>query len=122
MQFCFLFAAVAAGAAGLFAGWEAAASASIGGGTITVLAVASVAVVHWADRTVPEHLVTVYLVTFVMKLLLLGALLALPVPQWVERGWAGMTAIVVVLVWQGVMLRGFTQLRHTVSPDSSRTP
>ncbi len=104
----------------LVTGGAAAASAVFGGLCVVVLSGITVALIDWSERHAPGLTVTVFMIGFVAKLVILGILLgAVETPAWIDPPWAGLTAVAVVVVWQVAEITAFMKMRVTVEPSDS---
>ena len=104
----------------LVTGGEAAASAAFGGLCVILLSGITLVLIDWSERRAPRLTVTVFMVGFVVKLVILGILLgAVQAPAWMDPPWAGLTAVTVVVVWQGAEIAAFMKMRVTVDPGQT---
>lgn len=109
--------AIAAGLGAVIQGPAAAGSAAGGGLAVVLLSAMTLGLVDVTERHAPQLTIIAFMLGFILKLILLGTVLSIvPAPEWVSAGWAGLTALAVVVVWQTAELRAFSKLRFTVSP------
>ncbi|WP_120005136.1 hypothetical protein [Nesterenkonia muleiensis] len=103
---------LASGAAAVLHGWQAAASAAAGGGVIIALSFVTLAVIDWADRHMPHQILMLAIAAYALKLTAAAMVfVSVPVPDWVRPGWAGLTALGVLIVWQVALVLTFMRLR-----------
>jgi hypothetical protein len=98
--------AVAVVVVGLVQGWGSGLSVLIGAAVVTAFFGASGLVVTWAGRVHDSYTLPAALGTFLVKMLLLAALLhALPADGWVDLRVLGWTVVAGALLWSGVQAR-----------------
>jgi hypothetical protein len=101
-----LAAAVGALAIGLLRNWTDAGSVLLGALVVTGFFCVSGLVVTWAGRIDDSYTLPAALGTFLVKMLLLVAVLkAVPVDGWVDRRVLGWTVVVGALLWSVVQAR-----------------
>ena len=98
--------AVAALAVGVALTWADAASVLVGAAVVTTFFAVSGLVVTWAGRVHDSYTLPAALGTFLVKMLLLVAVLkALPTDGWVDRRVLGWTVVAGALLWSVVQAR-----------------
>lgn len=113
-------AVVAAVATGLTLGWSHALGVLVGAAVVSVFFCVSGVVVAWAGRIDDTFTLPAALGTFLIKALLLFALLsALPQDGWLDRLTLAWAVIVGALLWSGVQLRWvWTRQLYYVPPPA----
>jgi hypothetical protein len=98
--------AVAVVLVGLLQGWGDGLSVLVGAAVVTAFFCASGLVVTWAGRVHDSYTLPAALGTFLVKMLLLAALLhSLPADGWVDRRVLGWTVVAGALLWSVVQAR-----------------
>jgi hypothetical protein len=117
-------AGVAALATGLTLGWSHALGVLVGAAVVSAFFCVSGVVVAWAGRIDDTFTLPAALGTFLIKALVLFALLsALPEDGWLDRLTLAWTVIVGALLWSGVQLRWvWTRQLYYVPPPAPPTP
>jgi hypothetical protein len=117
-------AAVGALAVGLLAGWPSAVGVLLGAAIVTGFFAVSGVVIAWAGRIDDTFTLPAALGTFLVKALVLFALLrALPEEGWIARLTLAWTVIAGALLWSAVQLRWvWTRQLYYVPPPSPPTP
>jgi hypothetical protein len=113
-------AGVAAAVTGLLAGWPDAVGVIVGAAIVTAFFTVSGVVIAWAGRIDDTFTLPAALGTFLVKALVLFALLrALPEDGWIDRLTLAWTVIAGALVWSGVQLRWvWTRQLYYVAPPA----
>jgi hypothetical protein len=116
-------AAVGALAMGLLAGWPNAVGVLVGAAIVTGFFAVSGVVIAWAGRIDDTFTLPAALGTFLVKALVLFALLrALPEEGWIDRLTLAWTVIAGALLWSAVQLRWvWTRQLYYVPPPSPPT-
>ena len=112
--------AVAAPLTGLLAGWPDAVGVVVGAAIVTAFFTVSAVVIAWAGRIDDTFTLPAALGTFLVKALVLFALLhALPADGWLDRLTLAWTVVVGALLWSGVQLRWvWTRKLYYVPPPA----
>lgn len=98
--------AVAAPVAGIVGGWGSAVAVLVGAATVVAFFVVSAVVIAWAGGIDDALALPAALGTFLVKLLVLFALLgSLPEDGWLDRLVLAWTVIAGALLWSGVQMR-----------------
>jgi hypothetical protein len=98
--------AVAAPVAGVLGGWGSAVAVLVGAATVVGFFVVSGVVIAWAGGIEDSLALPAALGTFLVKLLVLFALLgSLPEDGWLDRLALAWTVIAGALLWSGVQMR-----------------
>ena len=98
--------AVAAPVAGVLGGWGSAVAVLVGAATVVAFFVVSGVVIAWAGGIEDSLALPAALGTFLVKLLVLFALLgSLPEDGWLDRLVLAWTVIAGALLWSGVQMR-----------------
>ena len=98
--------AVAAPVAGILGGWGSAVAVLVGSATVVGFFVGSGVVIAWAGGIDDAFALPAALGTFLVKLLVLFALLgSLPEDGWLDRLVLAWTVIAGALLWSGVQMR-----------------
>ncbi|MBN1093676.1 hypothetical protein JKP75_14585 [Blastococcus sp. TML/M2B] len=98
--------AVAAPVAGVIGGWGSAVAVLVGAATVVAFFAVSGVVIAWAGGIQDALALPAALGTFLVKLLVLFALLgALPEDGWLDRPVLAWTVIAGALLWSGVQMR-----------------
>jgi hypothetical protein len=98
--------AVAAPVAGILGGWGSAVAVLVGAATVVAFFVVSGVVIAWAGGIEDSLALPAALGTFLVKLLVLFALLgSLPEDGWLDRLVLAWTVIAGALLWSGVQMR-----------------
>ena len=98
--------AVAAPVAGVLGGWGSAVAVLVGAATVVFFFVVSGVVIAWAGGIDDAFALPAALGTFLVKLLVLFALLgSLPEDGWLDRLVLAWTVIAGALLWSGVQMR-----------------
>jgi hypothetical protein len=115
--------AVAAPAAGLLAGRDAAVAVLLGAVVVTLFFALSGLIIAWAGRHGDAFTLPAALGSFFVKILVLAAVLqSLPADGWVDRRTLAWTVVVGALVWSVVQQRWVwtRQLYYVPPPDPPR--
>lgn len=112
--------AVAAPVAGLLAGWDAAAAVLLGAAVVTFFFALSGLVIAWAGRHGDAFTLPAALGSFLVKILVLAAVLqSLPAEGWVDRRALAWTVVAGALVWSVVQQRWvWTRRLYYVPPPA----
>ena len=98
--------AVAAPVAGVLGGWGSAVAVLVGAATVVAFFVVSGVVIAWAGGIEDSLALPAALGTFLVKLLVLFALLgSLPEDGWLDRLVLAWTVIAGAVLWSGVQMR-----------------
>ena len=113
-------AAVGAPVAGLLGGWSGAVGVLLGAAIVTGFFVVSGVVIAWAGRIDDAFTLPAALGTFLVKALVLFALLAaLPEDGWLDRLTLAWTVVIGALLWSAVQLRWvWTRQLYYVPPPT----
>jgi hypothetical protein len=116
--------AVAAPLTGLVAGWDRGIGVVVGAVIVTVFFCLSGVVVAWAGRIHDSFTLPAALGTFVVKAVVLYAVLgALPEDGWLDRLTLAWAVIIGALLWSGVQLRWvWTRKLYYVPPPAPPPP
>jgi ATP synthase protein I len=114
--------AVAAPVAGLIGGWGSAVGVLAGAMVVTAFFFFSGVVIAWAGRIDDAFALPAALGTFLVKLLVLAAVLgSLPEDGWLDRVALAWTVIAEALLWSAVQARWvWTRQLYYVAPPSPR--
>jgi hypothetical protein len=117
-------ALVAALVTGLTVGWPAAIGVLVGAAVVSAFVCVSGVVVAWAGRLDDSITLPAALGTFLVKALVLFALLsALPEEGWLDRSALAWAVIVGALLWSAVHLRWvWTRQLYYVPPPAAPAP
>ncbi|SDL55286.1 hypothetical protein SAMN05660642_00207 [Geodermatophilus siccatus] len=115
--------AVAAPVAGLLAGWDVAVAVLLGAAVVTLFFALSGLVIAWAGRHGDAFTLPAALGSFLVKIVVLAAVLqSLPADGWVDRRALAWTVVVGALVWSAVQQRWVwtRRLYYVTPPDPPR--
>lgn len=108
----------------LLAGFQSGASYLFSFGLVAVFFSISLLVGHFAGRHNPTRAMTLFALTYLVKVIGFGALLVVVgTPEWIDRFWFLAGGLVTVVVWQIVELYLFSTSRHLLydEPGTDRT-
>ena len=111
-------------AVGVLRNWPDSVSVLLGAAVVTGFFSVSGLVVTWAGRIDDSYTLPAALGTFLVKMLVLVAVIqAIPVDGWVDRRVLGWTVVVGALLWSVVQMRWvWTRQLYYVTPPASPSP
>ena len=104
--------------AAIVSGGGAALSAVFGAAVVVLFFALSLLAGHFVGRKNPSGAIGVFLVTYLVKVVGFAVVLFfIGAPNWLDGTWFFITAVAVVLVWQGTEVFVFTRLRLQLFAD-----
>lgn len=130
LRTCVSWSLVASAATSVVAAFVAGAPAAFSVGLAALLVImffaVSLLVAELVGRVSPGAALGAFMITYLVKVFGVGfVLLAVGIPDWVERGWFMWSAIGIVVLWQAGEIRAFSKARlpiYTSSDDSAGAP
>ena len=112
-------AVLAAAAAALTAGFDAALSSLSGWFLIAAFFGISLLVGHVVGRKNPSGAIGMFVVTYAIKVVGFAVILfGLGTPEWLHREWFALTAVGAVVLWQVAEIRAFSRSRQLIYNDA----
>ena len=113
-------AVLAAVAAAVFTGTDAAASSALGWFLIAAFFGISLLVGHFVGRRNPSGAIGMFVVTYAIKVVGFAVILfGLGTPDWLHREWFALSAVGAVVLWQATEIRAFARTRHLIFTDAA---
>ena len=113
-------AVLAAAAAAVFSGLDAAVSSVLGWFLIAAFFGISLLVGHFVGRGNPSGAIGMFAVTYAIKIAGFAVILfGMGTPVWLHREWFALTAVGAVIFWQATEIRAFARTRHLVFAESA---
>ena len=113
-------ALLAATAAAVFTGLEAAASSVLGWFLIAAFFGISLLVGHFVGRKNPSGAIGMFVVTYAIKIVGFAVILfGLGTPVWLHREWFALTTVGAVVLWQATEIRAFARTRLLIFNETT---
>ncbi|WP_230855141.1 hypothetical protein [Arthrobacter terrae] len=104
--------------AALVAGVAAVLSVLYGSAIVVTFFAISLLVGHYGGRNSPSGAIGLFMLTYLVKVVGFAAVLFfLGAPGWLDAMWSVISAVVVVVVWQGTEVFAFSRTRHLLYGD-----